>query len=136
MKLLRLTALVILTCLLLPCAGTADEGSGNDENGSTDAILKGGGGVLHQMGARILGFLVFVGLLGAGALYWSRKRDAHAQADIRVLAVRSLGQREKIAIVEVLGDRMVVGVTAHGISLLTSRPGTLSLPGPEKGGPG
>lgn len=131
---LRKTVLLILACLLLPCAGIPARGSADEDTSSIDAVLKGGDGGLHQMGARVLGFLLFVGLLFAGYLHWNRKRNAGMEATIRVLAVRGLGQREKIAIVEVLGDRMVVGVTAHGISLLAKSPGTQSLPEPEKGG--
>ncbi len=74
---------------------------------------------LAQRGARLFGMtLVFV-ILGCGVVLWNRKRGgAGIDSSIRVVAVKSLGQREKVAILDIHGERMVVGITAHRISLL------------------
>ena len=72
----------------------------------------------HQKGARILGVFILVILIGYGYAYWQRKKGTSPDSNIRLIAVKSIGQREKIAVLDVLGETMVLGVTANRISLL------------------
>ncbi len=44
------------------------------------------------------------------------------QSDIKVVNVQSLGAKEKLMLVEVEGERLLIGVTAHSISHLKSFP--------------
>ena len=73
---------------------------------------------LHESGKRIIIFSLFFGMLGYGFLVWNRKKGAGQDTSIRVVAIKPVGQKEKIAILEILGERMVVGVTSHHVSLL------------------
>ena len=81
---------------------------------------------LHQKGAQLLGLLFLMGILGYGALQWHRRRGKLQGTSIRVVAVKPLGQKEKIAILDILGERMVLGITAHRISLLSQEPASFS----------
>jgi flagellar protein FliO/FliZ len=49
-------------------------------------------------------------------------KDSPGRGDIRFVRSLPLGQRERIALVEVDGERMLLGVTAGGISLLARWP--------------
>ncbi len=73
---------------------------------------------LSQKGARILAFFVLAALVCYGGIQWQRKRMGPQDSSIRIVAVKSLGQRERVAVLEILGEKMVVGVTAHQVSLL------------------
>ena len=55
------------------------------------------------------------------ACVWLMKRFQFAQmklgqADIKVVSVQSLGAKEKLMLVEVEGERMLIGVTANAIT--------------------
>lgn len=69
--------------------------------------------------------LVFIVLLLL-VLAWVVRRSGWLrgsnQADLKVLAMRNLGTRATVAIVEVEDARLVVGVTAQQISLLHTLP--------------
>ncbi|WP_249344344.1 flagellar biosynthetic protein FliO [Marinomonas sp. CT5] len=59
------------------------------------------------------------------ACLWLMKRFQFAQmklgqSDIKVVNVQSLGAKEKLMLVEVEGERLLIGVTAHSISHLRS----------------
>lgn len=61
------------------------------------------------------------------ACLWLMKRFQFAQmklgqSDIKVVNVQSLGAKEKLMLVEVEGERLLIGVTAHSISHLRSFP--------------
>ena len=71
-----------------------------------------------QKSARALAIFVLVALVCYGAVQWQRKRVGPQDSSIKLVAVKSLGQRERVAVLEVLGEKMVVGVTANQISLL------------------
>jgi len=73
---------------------------------------------LQQSGKRILIFTIFFGMAGYGYLLWNRKKGVGEDTSIRVVAIKPVGQKEKIAILEILGEKMVVGVTSHHVSLL------------------
>jgi flagellar biogenesis protein FliO len=77
---------------------------------------------LYARGAPALALFLLAGLAGYGLLVWNRRRGTQKDSTISVVAVKPLGQRERIAIVEILGERVVLGVTPHGISLLMSPP--------------
>ena len=44
------------------------------------------------------------------------------QSDIKIVNVQSLGTKEKLMLVEVEGERILIGVTAHSINHLRSFP--------------
>lgn len=50
-------------------------------------------------------------------------KDNPGRGDIRFLRSLPLGQRERVALIEVDGDRILLGVTAGGISKLAHWPG-------------
>lgn len=61
------------------------------------------------------------------ACLWLMKRFQFAQmklgqSDIKIVNVQSLGTKEKLMLVEVEGERLLIGVTAHSISHLRSFP--------------
>lgn len=65
------------------------------------------------------------------ACLWLMKRFQFAQmklgqSDIKVVNVQSLGAKEKLMLVEVEGERILIGVTAHSISHLRSFPSKMS----------
>jgi len=65
-------------------------------------------------------FLAVIGVLGLG-IWWLRRRLQPGSArgsGARVVPVAMIGTRERIAVVEFEGRRMLVGVTPHQISLL------------------
>ena len=44
------------------------------------------------------------------------------QSDINIVNVQSLGAKEKLMLIEVEGERLLIGVTSHTISHLRSFP--------------
>jgi flagellar protein FliO/FliZ len=65
------------------------------------------------------------------ACLWLMKRFQFAQmklgqSDIKIVNVQSLGAKEKLMLVEVEGERLLIGVTAHSISHLRSFPSKAS----------
>ena len=81
---------------------------------------------LHQRGAQVIGLVLLTGIVGYGAVQIHRRRGRPQGTNIRVIAVKPLGQREKVAVLEVLGERMVLGITQHTISLLAHGPASFS----------
>ena len=70
--------------------------------------------------------LVFV-IAFIPACLWLMKRFQFAQmklgqSDIKIVTVQSLGTKEKLMLVEVEGERLLIGVTAHSINHLRSFP--------------
>jgi len=80
----------------------------------------------HQKGAQVLGVFTLVILFGYGYAHWQRRKGNSPDSSIRLIAVKSVGQKEKIAVLDVLGEPMVLGVTANRISLLRGGDGTIS----------
>lgn len=76
-------------------------------------------------GGRVLLFLLLViGLIVALAWLLNKTRAAAGisganQAQFKVVAVLNLGMKEKVAVIQVGEQQLVVGVTAQNISLLT-----------------
>ena len=109
--------------LILIFVAIASEAGGEQEaTGFMEPFSKTEGKDVHERGAQILGLLLLLGGVAYGAMHWQKRRGKHQGTTIQVVAVKPLGQREKVAILEVLGERMVLGITAHRISLLSQRP--------------
>ncbi len=117
-----LNKLCLLVLLVFASLLAASEAAGDEETvGFLNSVPKSqeDEGGLHRKGAQILGFFLLVGCVAYGAMHWQKKRGGPQGTTIRVVAVKPLGQREKVAILDVLGERMVLGITAHRISLLS-----------------
>ena len=109
--------------LVLAFVAVASEAGGQDETvGFLKPLAETEEKGIHGRGAELLGFLVLLGAGLYGAVHWQKKRGKHQGASIQVVAVKPVGQREKVAVLEVLGEQMVLGVTAHRISLLSRGP--------------
>jgi len=125
MKALKKSFLSVALALLL--VALASEARGQEEpDFSAAPLLEHEETGLHQKGAQLLGLLFLMGLLGYGAVQWHRRRGSPQGTSIRVVAVKPLGQKEKVAILDILGERMVLGITAHRISLLSQGPASFS----------
>jgi len=79
-----------------------------------------------QKGARALALFVLAALVCYGGIQWQRRRVSPQDSSIKIVAVKSLGQKERVAVLEVLGEKMVVGVTTHQVSLLRGSHGLYS----------
>jgi len=109
--------------LTLIFVAVASEAAGEEEaTGFMEPFSKTEDRGMHERGAQILGLFLLLGGVAYGAMYWQKRRGKHQGTTIQVVAVKPLGQREKVAILEVLGERMVLGITAHRISLLSQGP--------------
>jgi len=117
---------LFLVLVLLFVSVASEAGGQEDAAFSLEPLGETGEASLQQTGARVLGLLVLMAIFGYGALQWHRRRGRPQGTNIRVLAVKPLGQREKVAILDVLGERMVLGITAHRISLLSQGPASFS----------
>lgn len=121
MKMLKRFFLFLLLALVF--VAVASEAGGQEETtGFMEPLPKTEEKGIHERGAQILGFFLLLGGVAYGAMHWRKKRGKHLGTTIQVVAVKPLGQREKVAILEVLGERMVLGITAHRISLLSQGP--------------
>ena len=113
--------------LALIFVAVASEAGGEEEaKGFMEPLSKTEEKGVHERGAQILGFFLLLGGVAYGAMLWQKRRGKHQGTTIHVVAVKPLGQREKVAILEVLGERMVLGITAHRISLLSQGPVSFS----------
>lgn len=125
MKALRRLFLSLLLVLVLVAAASGAAGR-EDEKGFLDSLSKTEERDMHERGAQILGVFILLGGVAYAAMLWQKRRGKHHGTTIQVVAVKPLGQREKVAILEVLGERMVLGITAHRISLLSQGPAPFS----------
>jgi flagellar protein FliO/FliZ len=78
----------------------------------------------QSLGRMLLGLVVVIGLVVA--LAWVARRfslgrlvGAADQGPIRMIAARSLGARERLALVEVDGERMLLGIVPGRITRLS-----------------
>ena len=118
MKALKRYFLFLVLALIF--VAVASEAGGQEEaTGFMEPLSKTEEKGMHERGAQILGFFLLLGGVAYGAMLWQKRRGKHQGTTIHVVAVKPLGQREKVAILEVLGERMVLGITAHRISLLS-----------------
>ena len=77
---------------------------------------------------------VLLALLGAWAL-WLRRAGNPADGDaIRVVTSRHLGTKQLVALIEVGGERLLLGVTADHVQLVArlGAPGDPASRGPEE----
>ncbi len=117
MKALAKPLCFILLALLLASVAPEAEG-GEKAAGPLDPRAQTEDDGLSRRGAQITAFFLLLGIVAYGAVAWQKRRGKSPGTTIQVVAVKPLGQREKVAVLEVLGERMVVGITAHRISLL------------------
>lgn len=98
--------------------GIADDGPQAAEREPLDLMgkLKGMGIAGLIMGGVIL--LAF----GAWKHGWRLKRSRAYSSSIHLISTKPLGDKKAIAVVEVEGQRLVVGMTAHQVTLLTALP--------------
>lgn len=74
--------------------------------------------------AKLVGIALLAVVAGAGVFWWNRRRSLAADPAVRIVAMRALGQKERIAVLEISGERLILGVTPHRVSLLARRPAT------------
>ena len=79
---------------------------------------------LVSTGIRTLAMLFLVLGLLVGTLYFlhrfsMRRRLTHGEADIRLLSSLSLSTRDRIQVVEIAGEKIVLGISPGGISCIT-----------------
>ena len=66
---------------------------------------------------------IFVALAGVAAYLLWRKRKKHQSGLIKILETASIGPKRSIVIAEVNGERMILGTSEAGISVLSSASG-------------
>lgn len=73
------------------------------------------------MGKSAVALIVIVGVLLAMKYLLQRLQTgtSHAPTVIQVISTRAIGQKEKIAVVEIEGRRLILGVTAAQITKLS-----------------
>lgn len=72
-----------------------------------------------RMAASLVIIIVFAGALMMGAKYWTRNRvRVQDQTKIRVLTQHHLGPKKTLAIIQVAGESILIGVTDHNINLI------------------
>lgn len=72
-----------------------------------------------RMAMSLVVVLVFAGALVIGAKYWTRNRvGAQDQTKIRVLTQHHMGPKKSLAIIQVAGESILIGVTDHNINLI------------------
>ena len=70
-----------------------------------------------------LTLMLFLGMAGvAGYLIWRKKKQAR-HGLIKILETASIGPKRSIVIAEINGERMILGTSEAGISLLNGAPG-------------
>ncbi len=79
-------------------------------------------------GSLMVPALALIGL--AGLAFTLTRRKAKAGTGIRVIESASLGPKRALIIAEVLGERLVLGVSEAGITVLATKP----IPAPEWAG--
>lgn len=81
-----------------------------------------------------LGFVLGLAWIVLKALrHWQDRfqgNDEDGERPIRFLRAMPLGQTERVALIEVRGETLLVGVTTGGISLLKSWPAGATPPAP------
>lgn len=94
------------------------------------------GAVISSILAVILSLGLVLGLAW-GAIWLLKKvqdrqlgldKNNPGRGDIRFVRSLPLGQRERVALIELDGERMLLGVTAGGISLLARWPEQAAMP--------
>ena len=128
----KLLRVLLPALILLLCAGERPA-LGQEEAHAAAALLpQGNPSVWQQQGAKVLGLTVLLVGVGYAVVWRSTRRGQNRQDDIRVVSVKALGPKEKVAILEMAGSRMVQGVTARNITLLYREPEAAPPAGGDK----
>lgn len=94
--------------------------SGIAQASDTAGLPSAGSSLLHM----VAGLLIVLALIAV--LAWCARRfgivKSGAQGSVRVVAGTSVGPRERVAVVEVGGQWLVLGVAAGSVNLLASLP--------------
>ena len=85
------------------------------------------------LGGAVLALLAVLALIVA--LAWLLKRlpatGLRSSEQLRVVASLAVGQRERVVVVEVGGQQLLLGVTAQSITTLHQLPESLAIPAPQ-----
>ncbi|MCB0386163.1 MAG: flagellar biosynthetic protein FliO, partial [Bdellovibrionales bacterium] len=93
----------------IPVLTTAEVKKSENEEAST----------YWRMAMSLVVVLVFAGALIVGAKYWTRNRvGAQEQTKIRILTQHAMGPKKSLAIIQVAGESILIGVTDHNINLI------------------
>ena len=72
-----------------------------------------------------------LGLMGLAALaFAATKRKGLGGSQIRVVEAASLGEKRSLVIADVMGERLVLGVSEAGVTVLMNRPAPAGEPAP------
>lgn len=113
---LVLGAWILVLCLLGPArSGLGDDTPVGQARSASDSAP-------GERTAKLAGVALLAAVAGGGALWWNRRRTLAADPSVRLVAMRALGQKERIAVLEISGERLVLGVTPHRVTLLAKRP--------------
>jgi flagellar biosynthetic protein FliO len=75
---------------------------------------------------------VFLGLVLWGVKALQNKRNIFGSRSIQIIEAASVGTRERVVIADVGGRRLVLGVTAQNVNLLTELEKEVSSPDPSE----
>lgn len=92
-------------------------------------------GVSNDLDLTVFGIAVLVFAVAAAGFWFLRNRGAvTGQGPIRLLALRPLGQKRVLALVEVEDERFLLGMTDAQISCLGRLPSSAAAEAPEAKG--
>ncbi len=115
---IRAAALVVLALALAPAAArSADAPTGAERLSAVDSFPTPMAAPLWRIGLVLAG----ISATSGGLALWSRRRRlalGGADANIRVLANRSLTSRHQVLLLDVGGHRLLVGTGTNAITLL------------------
>lgn len=91
-----------------------------------------GGSEILSLGASMI---IIVGIIVVLGWFYSRSRFMSGGASdlINVVATRSLGPKERLMVVEVAGQQLLVGMTTAGVQTLHVLEKPVQVPGKDKG---
>ena len=90
----------------------------------TEKLSSDSSSIYWRAGLSLLVILIFAGALVVGVKYWTRNRiGVQSQTKIRLLTQHHLGPKKSLAIIQVAGESILIGVTDQSINLIK----TLSL---------
>jgi flagellar biogenesis protein FliO len=126
-----LAASVVALCLFGPARiGLGQDAIDDRPRSASDSPQPG------ERSAKLVGIALLALVAGAGVLLWNRRRTLAADPAVRLVAMRALGPKERIAVLEISGERLVLGVTPHRVSLLARRPAMAAPDGSTDKGSG
>lgn len=124
MLLAKLSAYVSCASVLLaliPLSANAQQTEASSPIGGAD------------IGATLLALIVVLAVIIGLAMIAKRfNLKIQGNADMKVLSAMSLGTKERLMIVEVAGQKLLLGVTAERIECLKELPDSVELKGQQK----